>query len=175
MLNASFKTTDGNITLHLPTSIYEITKEYINNVVGNVKIAPNYSLIGVIFKDKLSNIVIARNRNNKNTNINVIPIFVRSGKSDSDFINNLNSCEKLIISASDIMLGHHVSAPRNLITINNILNIIDKDRDGYTKAINISDICYFIEFKLVPNCNIHGSYGEITSNYNNPFVVTNSI
>lgn len=173
MLTLSLETKERNIILNIPTSIDEITKEYINNVVGNVKISPNYSLIGIVFRDKLSNIMIARNRNNKNTNIPVIPIFVRAGKSNDDFINSLNTCEKLIISPSDIMLGHHISAPRNIITINNILDIIDKDKDGYTKVLNISDICYFIEFKLVPNCNIHGSYENINSSYENPFIIEN--
>ena len=42
--------------------------------------------------------------------------------------------------------------------IDNILNIIDGDLNVYNKLITIKEDCYFIEFKLVPNCNIHGAY-----------------
>ena len=33
------------------------------------------------------------------------------------------------------------------------------------------EMCYFIEFKLVPNCNIHGAYGPTdVAGFDNPFV-----
>ena len=148
----------GAAVISLPTHLSEITPEYLNGVTCNVKIGDNYSLIGIIFKEKLSTLVLASRKNKKTSDIAIVPIFVKAGKTDSELINSLNTKDKLIIAPSDIMLGHHVSTPRNPLTIDNILNIIDGDLNVYNKLITIKEDCYFIEFKLVPNCNIHGAY-----------------
>ena len=66
--------------------------------------------------------------------------------------------------------------------INNILDLIEGDPVANQKFMSINEQCYFIEFKLVPNCNIHGAYIQPkTSEFVNPFVtkfsepITNTI
>ena len=171
MLTLNVNGKQGAFTLNLPTTLTDITEEYIYNVTSHIEVDANYTVIGVVFREKLSTLALAARKNKKNSDIAVIPIFVKAGKTDSEFINNLSIREKLIISPSDIMLGYHISAPRNLLTINTILDIMEGDTEVYNKLIGIQEQCYFIEFKLIPNCNIHGAYKSINNGYNNPFVV----
>ena len=171
MLTLNVNGTQGAFTLNLPTTLSDITKEYITNVTSHIEVDANYTVVGVVFREKLSTLILASRKNKKNSDIAAIPIFVKAGKTDSDLINKLDVGEKLIISPSDIMLGHHLSAPANLLTINTILNIMEGDTEVYNKVIGIQEYCYFIEFKLVPNCNIHGAYKNCCNNCENPFVV----
>lgn len=171
MLKLDVNSKSGVYELNLPTSLNEIEESYIAEVTNHVKIDANYTLIGVVFREKLSTLIIAASKNKKNSDISVIPVFVKSGKTDNELINSLNIRDKLIISPSDIMMGYHISAPNNLLTINNFLDIIEGDINVYNKAMSIQDYCYFIEFKLVPNCNIHGAYNQPeVAEFVNPFV-----
>ena len=147
MLTLDVNGKQGAYKLNLPTSISEITESYIDEVTSHVKVDANYSLIGIVFKERLSTLILSARRNKK------------------------TSKDKLIISPSDIMLGNHISAPNNFLTINTILDLLDGDADAYAKLVNIPEDCYFIEFKLVPNCNIHGAYTQSkVAEFVSPFV-----
>ncbi len=171
MLTLNVHGNSGEYNLNIPTSINEITEEYINSVTHHVKVAPNYALIGTIFREKLSTIILATRSRKKDSSIPVIPIFIKAGETTDDFIKSLNVRDKIVISPSDIMMGYHISTPRNLLTINTLLDVIEGDTNIFQKTRELTDYCYFIEFKLVPVCNIHGAYEqpEIAS-YVNPFV-----
>lgn len=171
MLTLEVNNKQGVFQLNLPTSLNEIDESYIMEVTNHVKVDANYTLIGIVFREKLSTLVLAARKSKKNSDIPVIPIFIKAGETDSKFINSLNVRNKLIISSSDIMMGYHVSAPNNLITINNILDLLDGDMKVYNQLMASQEMCYFIEFKLVPNCNIHGAYGKTdVAGFNNPFI-----
>lgn len=171
MLTLDVKGNHGDYKVNLPTSLDEISQSYISEVTSHVRLDANYSLIGLVFKDKLSSLLLASRKKTKQSDVAVIPVFVKAGKTDSEFINSLTIKEKLIIAPSDIMMGYHVSTPKNIITINNILNIIDGDMTLYNKLLTIKDECYFIEFKIVPNCNIHGAYNQSNNDtFDNPFI-----
>ena len=171
MLTLKTSNARGVHELNLPTSLNEINESYITEVTSHIKVDANYTLIGLVYREKLSTLVLAATRNKKTSDIAVIPIFVKAGESDSKFINSLNVKDKLIISPSDIMMGYHVSAPNNLLTINNILDLIEGDPIVNQNLMNINEQCYFIEFKLVPNCNIHGAYEKPkVTEFVNPFV-----
>lgn len=161
----------GIYNFNIPTSINEISESYIADVTSHIKVDANYSLIGLIYCDKISSILLAAKKSTKKSEISVIPVFVKAGKSDSEFINNLKIREKLIISPSDIMIGHHVSAPNNLLTINTFIDLVEGDNKLFNKFIGSSEYGYFIEFKLVPNCNIHGAYEQSNvADFVSPFV-----
>ena len=171
MLTLTTNNARGVYELNLPTSLNEIDESYITEVTSHIKVDANYTLIGLVYREKLSTLVLAATRNKKTSDIAVIPIFVKAGESDSKFINSLNIKDKLIISPSDIMMGYHVSAPNNLLTINNILDLVEGDSIVNKNLMNINEQCYFIEFKLVPNCNIHGAYEKSkVTEFVNPFV-----
>lgn len=161
--------TYGEFSIALPTNIKEITDEYLEAVTKHIVIAPDYSLIGVVYKDTLQ-MVINVAKKNKAANMNVVPIFIRSGQTDSDFINGLKINTPLVLAGSDIAMGHHINAPKNKLTINNIVALCSGDKTIYTKYLLDNTPVYFLEFKLVPNCAIHGAFLEDTSNYVNPFV-----
>lgn len=171
MLTLKTNNVRGVHELNLPTSLNEINESYIAEVISHIKVDANYTLIGLVYREKLSTLVLATTRNKKTSDIAVIPIFVKAGESDSKFINSLNIKDKLIISPSDIMLGYHISAPNNLLTINTILELIEGDPVVNQKLMGINEQCYFIEFKLVPNCNIHGAYSQSkVAEFVSPFI-----
>ena len=171
MLTLTTNNVRGVHELNLPTSLNEIDESYIAEVTNHIKVDANYTLIGLVYREKLSTLVLAATRNKKKSDIAVIPIFVKAGESDSKFINSLNIKDKLIISPSDIMMGYHISAPNNLLTINTILDLIEGDPVVNQKLMSINEQCYFIEFKLVPNCNIHGAYEKPkVTEFVSPFV-----
>ena len=182
MLTLDVNSNRGVFKLNLPTSLNEIDESYITEVTSHIKVDANYTLIGLVYREKLSTLVLAATRNKKKSDIAVIPIFVKRGESDSKFINSLNIKDKLIIAPSDIMMGYHISAPNNLLTINTILDLIEGDPVVNQKLMSITEQCYFIEFKLVPNCNIHGAYIQPkVAKFVSPFVtkfsepITNTI
>lgn len=171
MLTLDVNSKRGVYKLNLPTSLNEITDSYILEVTDHVRVDANYTLVGVVFRERLSTLILAARKNKKDSNISVIPIFVKAGETNSNLINRLKVHDKLIIAPSDIMMGHHVSAPNNLLTINTILELLEGDVNTYNKLIGNTEMCYFIEFKLIPNCNIHGAYGETNvAEFINPFV-----
>ena len=160
----------GSIIMNLPTKLSEITTEYLNEVTSNVVVADNYSLIGILHRESLANIILANNRKQKDITTAIVPIFVKAGNTDTQYIKNISCGNKIIIAPSDIAIGHHVTCPKNLITINNVLEYCQGDKEAYTKAIAIAQPCYYLEFKIVPNCNIHGNYKDENEAYNNPFI-----
>lgn len=160
----------GAISMNLPTKLSEITPEYLNEVTSNVIVADNYSLIGILYRESLASIILANNRKQKNITTAIIPIFVKAGATDTEYIKNISCGDKIVIAPSDIAMGHHITCPKNVITINNILDYCDGDKEAYQLAIGVSQPCYYLEFKLVPNCNIHGYYKEESGSYKNPFI-----
>ena len=160
----------GIVLMNLPTKLSEITPEYLNDVTSNLVIADNYSLIGILYRESLASVILANNRKQKNITTSVIPIFVKAGATNTEYIKNMSCGDKIVIASSDIAMGHHVVCPKNKITINNILDYCDGDKEAYQRAISISKPCYYLEFKIVPNCNIHGNYIEDNDSYENPFI-----
>ena len=160
----------GSIIMNLPTKLSEITPEYLNEVTSNVVIADNYSLIGIIYRESLASVILANNRKQKNITTAIVPVFIKSGITNTEYIKNMSCGNKIVIAPSDIAMGHHVTCPKNKITINNILEYCADDKEAYKKAIGISQACYYLEFKIVPNCNIHGNYKEESDSYKNPFI-----
>lgn len=172
MLKFTTNGKNGSFNLNLPTSLSEITPAYLKDVTSDVLIANNYSLIAICYREAFSTVIFANNTKKKNLTTAIVPLFVKCGKNDNGFINSLNAGDKLIIAPSQIALGHHVTAPRNLITINNILSCIEGDKNIYKEALKEAKQCYFVEFKLVPNVDINGAYkaeAETTAT-DNPFV-----
>uniref|UniRef100_A0AAU8MKL7 Uncharacterized protein n=1 Tax=Geladintestivirus 6 TaxID=3233138 RepID=A0AAU8MKL7_9CAUD len=160
----------GTIFMNLPTKLSEITPEYLNEVTSNVIVADNYSLIGILYRESLASVILANNRKQKNITTAIVPIFIKSGTTNTEYIKQMSCGDKIIIAPSDIAIGHHVTCPKNKITINNILDYCDGDKEAYQRAIGVSQACYYLEFKIVPNCNIHGNYIEENNSYQNPFI-----
>lgn len=162
----------GSYKLTLPTKLSEITVEYLEAVTKDVKPADNYTLIAVCYREKLSTIIMNAKQNKAMTTA-VVPIYVKRSFKDVKDINiPLSITDKVIISGSDLSLGHHVICPNNSLTINNFVSYVEGDGFAYQNALKLNAYVYFLEFKLVPNCAIVGAYKEINKDeeeFINPF------
>lgn len=169
MLNVTLEKSD--VTLHLPTSIKEITNDYLNAVTSNITVAPNYSLIALVYKDKLSNIILAT-KQNKNIATRVVCLYVKRDINEkSEFIKTINTGDVVIVSPSDIEIGNHVNCPNNSLSIGRVTNMIQNDPAISKKALAFPEIVCFVEFKLIPNCAIKAKVTETDqTTFIDPFV-----
>lgn len=172
MLNFKTSGKNGAFNIALPTNLSEITNDYLYNVTKDIIVADDYSLICICYRETLSSIIFANNTKKGRITTGVVPIFVKHGNTDNTYIRSINCGDKLVIAPSDIAMGHHVTAPKNKITIDNILYCTEGDNKIYQESLKFAKPCYFLEFKIVPNCNIHASYknsNEVDNNVD-PFV-----
>lgn len=163
----------GKVILTFPTSISELTPDYLQRLTEEIKVADNYSLIALCHKEKLSAFIMAGKNHKSEMSTAVVPIFVKKGKTDSDFINRINVSDKLLITPTQMATGLHVNVPGNTLTMGTLLKYIDGDGYAYQNALKESGNVYFIEFKLVPNCDILGIYKhDSNASFENPFAIS---
>ena len=156
---------DGNeVNFNFPTSLDEITPEYLQAITAKVNVADHYSLVAIVYHESLGSVIIARKQSKKGLTSGVVPIFVKAGGTDSNFIKSINCKDKLIISSAQLSLGYHVTVPENTLSLDYFIRRLDKDISVAARYNNNygREECYFIEFKLVPNSDIVGFYNEKT-------------
>lgn len=171
----------GKCVITLPTQLNEITSDYLSNITRNIGVANNYSLIAICHKEKLSAFVLAgRNKKSEMTTA-VVPIFVKRGNlTDDKFVGSptnfnelVESGTRLLITPTAISMGLHVNVPGNDITMGKFMAAIDGDGYAYQNASKHNENVYFIEFKLIPNCDILGAYlNKNDIAIYNPFAIT---
>ena len=159
----------GSYLINLPQNLEEIGTKYLTKCTDFINPAPNYAVVAIVYKDSLS-LVLTNFKKKTPTNMAVIPVFIKSGITDSEFINSLNTGDKVVIAGSDLSIGHHINSPYNKITPNTICAVCDGDKDIYKKAISIKEPVCFVEFKLVPISAIHAKLDKTKDDYINPFV-----
>lgn len=172
MKTFNVKTDAGTYDVSLPTKLDEITSEYLSYVTKDVNVAPEYSLVGLVYIDKLT-MVLNSKKAKDGAITRVVPIFVKAGATDSKFVSNCSCGSKLLIPGSDLSMGLHVYCPDNKITINSIISLLSKDKNVVSNAWGDNNLYYFLEFKLIPNCAIKGVIGDgenLNDNWENPFV-----
>ena len=159
----------GSYLINLPQSLEEVGTEYLTHCTNFINPAPNYAVVAVVYKDSLS-LVLTSFKKKAPTNMAVIPVFIKSGVTDSEFINSLNLGDRVVIAGSDLSIGHHISSPYNKITPSTISVICDGDKDIYRESMTMQEPVCFVEFKLVPISAIHAKLDKTTNNYLNPFI-----
>lgn len=147
-----------NQTFRMPTSMSEINMNVISDYVKHVNVSKDYALIAVVFKERPITIVSV-SRQNKNASVSGVAVMIKSN-TDNEFINNIKLGEALVISPSDISMGHHVNSPANVLTPGFLLNLLRTNVDLNKKLMAVKVPTYFVDFKIVPVCNIHGSIGR---------------
>lgn len=147
-----------NQTFRMPTSISEINMNVISDYVKHVNVSKDYALIAVVFKERPITIVSV-SRQNKNASVSGVAVMIKSN-TDNEFINSIKLGEALVISPSDISMGHHVNSPANVLTPGFLLNLLRTNVDLNRKLMAVKVPTYFVDFKIVPVCNIHGSIGR---------------
>lgn len=155
MLNLKVNGNVGKFILNLPTMFKEVTNEYMDNAVKHIAVAPEYSLIALVYREKLA-VILNSAKQNKEMNTSVVPVFIKAGTTDSKFIKNIKLGNKVIVTGSDLSIGIHVNSPLNSLSIPNVVAICNGDNEVYKNAITSTEYCHFVEFKLVPNSAIKG-------------------
>lgn len=155
MLNLKVNGKAGKFTLNLPTMFNEVSNEYLDNAVKHISVAPDYSLVALVYREKLA-VILNSAKQNKEMNTSVVPVFIKAGTTDSKFIKSIKLGNKVIVTGSDLSIGVHVNSPSNALSISNVVAICEGDNNVYREAMTITEYCHFVEFKLVPNSAIKG-------------------
>ena len=147
-----------NQTFRMPTSMSEVNMNVIADYVKHVNVGNDYALIAVVFKERPITIVSV-SKQNKNASVSGVAVMIKSN-TDDEFIKGVKLGETIVISPSDIAMGHHVNSPANPLTPGFLLNLLQTNTDLNKKLMGIGVHTYFVDFKIVPVCNIHGSVGK---------------
>lgn len=160
---------NGSYVINLPQSLEELGTEYLSKCTDFINPAPNYAVVAIVYKDLLSLVLTAAKKKTP-VNTAVIPVFIKAGESDSEFIKSINLGDRVVVSASDLSIGHHISSPYNKITPSYISLICDGDKDIYRDSMTMQEPVCFVEFKLVPISAIHAKLDDNVKGYINPFI-----
>lgn len=154
-------TKDCDHVFDFPENISEIDVNYLKAITDNVKLANDYVLVGIAYRQNLNELVTI-NKSNKNQTTMAVPLMIKAGKSDDTFINNLKLGDKLIVAGSDLAMGYHVSCPINNLSGAKFMAV---HKNGFTNnhsELAAQLICtdvFMVEFKIIPACNIHAVVG----------------
>lgn len=159
----------GAFEVNLPESLDEISNDYFELCTSFVHPAPNYALVAIVYKDNLS-LVLSAGKKKQDVNVSIIPVFIKAGETDSDFINSLKMGEKVVVAGSDLSIGHHINSPYNKITPTNIIRLCEGDKEIYSAALVMQTPVCFVEFKLIPASAIHANLDRTANSFINPFI-----
>lgn len=183
----TIKSTKANFGAIVPTSLNELSKEILEQLVENIKLPKHYAIVCMCFKTSLFDF-IAVAKNPKETSVMVIPLLAKISDEDKELI-NAEVGDKIIIDRTSLERGSHLHVPtiissnnlRNYIFNDNILtkailskNVSSGELDDNTKFVikQGSDIpIYVVEFKIVAASDIRASLA-VESNINDPWIET---
>lgn len=177
-----FTVTDGkqDFAFKLPTSIIEISGDYLKAVTDHIVIAPYYAIIATVYRAKLPE-VISSNKKSRGMAVSITPLFVKANvpleteKPTFDMLAGIKAADRIIIAGTDVERGYQLSTPLNMITLENVIKIYNHD-NAFAKEVMIDQNYYFfVDFKMVPIGDIKGKYNiGKPSDFINPFVTINS-
>lgn len=161
MKQFAVKTKDGHkVNFNFPTSISEISEDYLTKISDALHVADNYSLVALCYSEVLSRVIVTCRTGNKNAKIKVTPIFVKAGNCDIPFIKEGKMKQRVVTMQSQLSLGVHVNLPYHKLTLDFFANVVKnaEDKAIYEKELANADgrECIFLEFKLIPNSDIMG-------------------
>lgn len=149
-------------TFNLPTSMDEISNDFLTKVGESIDIAEHYTLVGIVCYNKINDLILAGKSKAKSSDIGVIPIFVK-GK-ELQTIMDVKLGQKLLITSNNIELGVRVAVPSNPLNLSRFMDVITSRVNGVFPELEYdnehNDTVYFVEFKLIPNRDINGIYNE---------------
>lgn len=159
----------GRFVVKLPEHLEEIGTDYFKMCTDFIHPAKDYAVVAIVYKDSL-NLVLTSAKKRQPTQLAIIPVFIKSGETNSDFINSLSLGDKIVVAASDLSIGHHINSPYNKITPDNIIRLAEGDVEVTKQSLAMNNPVCFIEFKLVPVNAIHAKLDKTNNNFANPFV-----
>ena len=165
--------------MNLPTSLNEITEDYLNGVTSHIHIAPYHCIVALVYRCKLPEI-ISTARKKKDLATAIVPLFVKANITLSnssktfEMFAQMQTGDKLVIAGTDIERGYHLTCPKNFITIDNVVRIYNSDSNFAKGVMMDQNYYYFVDFKLVPINDIKGFYSrEKDDSFVNPFIIKN--
>lgn len=165
--------------MNLPTSLKEITEDYLLGVTNDIKVAPYYAVVALIYRCKLPEI-ISTAKKKKDLATAIVPVYVKSVIPDTseketlDMFNNMSCGDKIIIAGTSLELGNHLTCPKNFITIDNMVRIYNTDTNFAKGVMLDQNYYYFVDFKLVSVADIKGFYHKgSNTDFINPFIIRN--
>lgn len=155
------ETPTGVMKTNFATSLNEITEEYIKKATAHIVPANDYAVIALISHEQLSSLVLASSRK-KTFSTGVITTFVKSGKTESEFINSIKAGTKVVIDSQMLQLAQHLNVPNNVLSLNYFFKLLEtvKDKDLYAKACTFNREVYFVDFKLISSVEIKAAYND---------------
>ena len=158
-----------------PTSIDELDADWLLKVSANIKPAKHYSLIALIYKESLNSVVTTYKQRKKNMTSVVVPIFIKAGETDSDFINSLQTKDKLVISPQMLQLAYHVNAWGNSLSIDQLISLLDEDPTAFMRTVSHKTPVCFVEFKIIENNNIVGASTNVYNDDDKYLTITDVV
>jgi hypothetical protein len=89
ILNSKLKT----YSVKLPTDISEVDNDYFNNLLKDIKLAPNYSIVAICYIDRLFSVISDFKNNAGTKQANVIPLIAKL----NDTENNLSFKQAILL------------------------------------------------------------------------------
>lgn len=134
--------------VYLPEDVKEITPEYFNGLLGNIKLQKNYCVVAICYYDKIFNVVSAF-KNKKDGMTSIIPVIA---KIEEDNVCGFKQMERAEINRTDLERGHHLNISANAGGLTNFINYVTGDKDLYKDVLagKYPHKVIFVEFKIVP-------------------------
>lgn len=170
MLHLTSTIKDNKFELNLPTSLSEISNDYLKSITDDITIAEHYALVAICHKTKLVDLLLsASNKKPISTITNYL--FIKANVDTDSFVSNIPLGTKLIVNNEQVNLYKPIKIPTNVLSIKNILDHTVGDSELYKKALSISDLCCCLEFSIVPMIDILGTTKQdIDSFVENKFI-----
>lgn len=157
-----FKVNHGgeSYIFNFPTTIKEISPEYLTAITSNIKVAAHHCLIAIVYREAISTVVLTYKQRKKSITAGVVPIFIKAGDTDSEFIKNLAIKDTLVIPGSMLSLANHISIFENTLSLDYFMTLLDSDNEVGQRAIGENQKVCFVDFKIVGNTDIVAAYTQ---------------
>lgn len=161
------------VKFNFPTSLKELSNDYLKQVTDNITVAPNYSLIGLVYHERLAPLILTCRTKKKTANIKIVPIFIKAGKGDTSVVDDAKIGQKILIANSSLERGYQCATPSNMLNLDYFANVVGNstDKDLYENAMQDADQreVFFVDFKVVANCDIIALYDDVEKK-ENPYI-----
>lgn len=159
----------GRFEINFPESLEEIGNDYFEACTEFIHPANDYAVVAIVYKDAL-NLVLTSAKKKQPAQLGIIPVFIKSGETNSEFIKSINLGDKIVVAASDLSIGHHINSPYNKITPENIIRLAEGDVEVTRQSLAMTRPVCFVEFKIIPVSAIHAKLDSTTNSFINKFV-----
>ena len=104
------------VIVNLPTSIKEISSDFLTDVTKHIEVENNYALVAVVMGARLFD-VLNPTKSKKDANTTVTALFCKKGKTFNECL-DYKVGDNLIITGTDLCRGIHISIKHRIIIHN---------------------------------------------------------